>query len=155
MKPSNGKNLNWNFRKPSSTRNSQEFRERFVLGERCSCNSAPFLFILQPSTSPQTRHLVFCLPYALTWSSLLQQQLRCLPPQLPFSLTARQTAHYVLTQAWGVGGGGGGQKAAWNLMTSKGLFAAQVQPPPNFCPLLVPPALIGLIEDKLFEMDAQ
>lgn len=55
----------------------------------------------------------------------------------------------------GGGWGGGGQKAAWNLMTSKGLFAAQVQPPPNFCPLLVPPALIGLIEDKLFEMDAQ
>lgn len=40
-------------------------------------------------------------------------------------------------------------------MTSKGLGPAQVQPPPNFCPLLIPSPLIGLIEDKLFEMDAQ
>lgn len=56
----------------------------------------------------------------------------------------------------GTGGGGAKrQKAAWSLMTSKGLGPAQVQPPPNFCPLLIPSPLIGLIEDKLFEMDAQ
>lgn len=73
-----------------------------MLGERC--NSAPFLFILQRLTSPQTRRLVFCLSFALTWRSLLQQQLRCLPPQLPFSLTTRQTVHSVLKQAQGRGG---------------------------------------------------
>lgn len=55
----------------------------------------------------------------------------------------------------GTGGGAKRQKAAWSLMTSKGLGPAQVQPPPNFCPLLIPSPLIGLIEDKLFEMDAQ
>lgn len=39
----------------------QLFGERFVFGERC--NSAPFLFILQRSTSPQTRRLLVFLPH--------------------------------------------------------------------------------------------
>lgn len=136
-------NLNCNFRKSSSTRNNQEFGETFVLGD---------LFCLFCSDQHHRKHAVW---YFVSLS-LLQQQLRCLPPQLPFSFTTRQTAHSVLTQAHGGGWRGAKrQKAAWSLMTSKGLFAAQVQPPPNFCPLLIPSPLIGLIEDKLFEMDAQ
>lgn len=62
---------------------------------------------------------------------------------------------YSNTSLEGCGRGLERQKAGWSLMTSKGLFPAQVQPPPNFCPLLIPSPLIGLIEDKLFEMDAQ
>ena len=114
---------------PLSTKNSQEFGERFMAAEGCSCNSAPFLFILQRSTSPQTRRLLFCLPYALTWCGLLQQQLRCLPPQLPLSLTTRQTAHSDLTQAHR---GGTGTEGSLEPDDIKGIICCSGTTPSQF-----------------------